>query len=239
MSSIFRNKKKIKFIENCPWFINLPKNVYQNIAESAKIKIFKKNTYLFKTGEVSTNLFCIMSGRIRLIIVSGHGQEFGLIDLESGSWVGEHTLIDDSTKQLDAKVNEESEVIILPRQLITKLANTHPLIYQNLFKEHVERTKDLYKVLTGMAFYPLSVRLAARLLTLIKEHGHAETDGIYLDTTLSQRDFAQLSLGSRQRINKIFSQWREKEIISISSNRYLIKNIEALKQEATHTNQKR
>ena len=48
---------------------------------------------------------------------------------------------------------------------------------------------------------------------------------------LSQNDLAQLSLGSRQRINKILSEWRERGIVELEGSRYLIRDMSALVQE--------
>jgi hypothetical protein len=57
--------------------------------------------------------------------------------------------------------------------------------------------------------------VASWLIELLKKHGQEEEAGVYLDSHLSQNDLAQLSLGSRQRINKILSEWRERGIIEL------------------------
>jgi CRP-like cAMP-binding protein len=82
-----------------------------------------------------------------------------------------------------------------------------------------------------MAFYPLRTRLAGRLLHLLEEHGQKTDDGLLLDVSLSQNDLAQLSLGSRQRINKILSEWRELGIIELQGSHYLIRDLESLSAE--------
>jgi len=82
-----------------------------------------------------------------------------------------------------------------------------------------------------MAFYPLRSRLAGRLLALIEEHGQQGAEGVLIDINMSQTDFAQLSLGSRQRINKILSEWRESGIIEVRTNHYVIRDLDALRAE--------
>jgi CRP-like cAMP-binding protein len=93
------------------------------------------------------------------------------------------------------------------------------------------RSRGIYRLLVGMAFYPLRSRLAGRLLALIEEHGHQTDEGVSIDINLSQTDFAQLSLGSRQRINKILSEWRERGILEAQSNHYIIRDLDALHAE--------
>ena len=82
-----------------------------------------------------------------------------------------------------------------------------------------------------MLFYPLRARLAGRMLLLISEHGEAADGGYYLNINLSQNDFARLTLGSRQRINKILREWHEQGIVINQNDRYFIPNIDAFLKE--------
>ena len=83
----------------------------------------------------------------------------------------------------------------------------------------------------GILFYPLSARLAGRLLEQAQLHGVQTEQGIRLDISLSQSDFANLVMGSRPRVNKIFGQWRDKNIVVMEQGKYLIKNLAALEDE--------
>jgi hypothetical protein len=38
-------------------------------------------------------------------------------------------------------------------------------------------------------------------------------------------------MGSRPRVNKIFGQWRDKDIVVMEQGKYLIKNLDALEDE--------
>jgi CRP-like cAMP-binding protein len=113
----------------------------------------------------------------------------------------------------------------------TRPGEEYPVIYKRLFTDYMTRLAGVMLLLQGMAFYPLRSRLAGWFLELIELHGEKSDDGIYLDMHLSQNDFAQLSLGSRQRINKILSEWRERGIMELKGSRYLIRDMEALQHE--------
>lgn len=231
MSSIGQDFDIVDIISRSPWFEGLPDHVHERLAESARIRSYRKNSYLFTTGEVSTDVYCILSGRVRLLLTSALGQEYALTDLEPESWAGEQVLASDMPRMMDAQINDTATVLVIPRAALLEVGEQHPEMYQKIFVHHVVRSRGIYILLMGMAFYPLRSRLAGRFLALIEEHGQKGDDGIYLDVHLSQNDFAQLSLGSRQRINKILSQWRERGIIELTSNRYLIRDLQALQQE--------
>jgi CRP-like cAMP-binding protein len=199
-------------ISRSQWFQDLPENVHQRLADAARIRTYRKSSYLYTAGENSTEIYCILSGRVRLLLTSAIGQEYAVTDNETGTWLGGEFISGDNGSRLD--VGEE-----------------YPVIYKRLFTDYMTRLAGVMLLLQGMAFYPLRSRLAGWFLELIELHGEKSDDGIYLDMHLSQNDFAQLSLGSRQRINKILSEWRERGIMELKGSRYLIRDMEALQHE--------
>ena len=218
-------------ISRSPWFEGLPNKVHLQLASKSRVRTFQKNSYLFTIGEITNDVYCILSGRVRVMITSALGQEFALTNLEPDSWLNDSTIIDNTPRMIDALVTEKSQILKISKTLILSLGENYPQIYKNLYKDHVRQARGLYILLTGMAFYPLKARLAAWILHLAKQHGDRVKEGTYIDTRVSQKDLAQLSLGSRQRVNKILSEWRQKNIIQLRRNRYRIKDIDTLTEE--------
>lgn len=145
--------------------------------------------------------------------------------------MGEQFITAELTTMLDARIVERTTVPVIPRTIVLAVADEYPTTYKNILVHSHQRMRGMLVLLLGMAFYPLRSRLAGWLLALIEEHGQEAAEGIYLDVHLSQNDFAQFSLGSRQRINKILGEWRQQGIIELESNRYLIRDMVALHAE--------
>lgn len=218
-------------ISRSPWFQGLPDSVHKTLTESAHVKSYRKNSYLYTIGEASNDVYCIVSGRVRLLLSSAIGQEYAIRDLEPEAWLGEQFLASDLPTAIDARIIEPTSVITIPRAVVLAVGDLNAEMYKNIFVHHMARSRGIYRLLVGMAFYPLRSRLAGRFLALAEEHGQKSDNGVTIDAQLSQTDFAALSLGSRQRINKILSEWREDGIIELRSNQYLIRDIEALRGE--------
>ncbi len=51
-------------------------------------------------------------------------------------------------------------------------------------------------------------------------NGRREEQSAYLETTLSQSDFAKRASGSRQQVNRIFRQWDEEGIVRFADGQY-------------------
>jgi CRP-like cAMP-binding protein len=218
-------------ISDSPWFQGLPEKPLARLIESARVRSYRKNSYLYTSGEMGSEVFCLLSGRVRLLLTSAIGQEYAVTDYDAGTWLGGEFLSGDNPARLDVQIHEAVTVLTLPRALVLEIASQHPQVFKNLFADYMVRFSGLMLLLQSMAFYPLRSRLAFWLIELLNKHGQEEDAGIYLDEHLSQNDLAQLSLGSRQRINKILSEWRERGIIEIEGGRYLIRDMNALVEE--------
>ncbi len=218
-------------VQRCPWFEGVPPKGLAQLTEAAKFKSCPVGSCLYSIGDASNSIFCVLDGRIRLSITSALGHEFTIIDLEPESWLGEQCLIGNEPRLITAQVKEGANYLAIPRSVVLKVGEEYPIMYRNLFKVEILNARGIYQLMGGMLFYPLRARLAGRLIILLEEHGQVLEDGIMLDTRLSQNDFAHLVMGSRQRVNKIFMEWRERGILSMVGDNYLVTDIENLKLE--------
>ena len=191
-------------VERCQWFEDIPEEGLEQLASAAQIKSWPVGSCLYSTGESTQSIFCVVAGRVRISITSALGQEFTVVDLEPESWLGEPCLIGDEPRMLTAQVKEAALILFIPRRIVLSMAEKYPVLYRNLFQKGIYDARLLYELMGGMLFYPLRVRLAGRLLALLEEHGQDIEGGVMLETRLSQNDFAQLAMGSRQRVNKIY-----------------------------------
>ena len=115
------------------------------------------------------------------------------------------------------------------------VADTYPIIYKNLFLFQAKRTLKMSELLGGMLFYPLAARLAGRLLWFAHHYGNnvdselEHETGVLIKKKISQQELAELTMGSRQRVNKIIKEWERAGILNMKGQQYLIKNTAALK----------
>lgn len=220
-----------KLISQSAWFAGLPQSAIDELASVAKTVAHDDQTYLYRLGEQSHCIYCILSGGVRIKISSLQGQEFAITDFNVGDWLGESAITEKPTKMFEAQVLNYSVLLEIPARKVRALAEKYPIIYKNLFFEQSERTIKMSELLGGMLFYPLRARLAGRLLWLMRENGVAQEGGVLLDKKISQQELASLTMGSRQRVNKIFREWQEQGIVLMEEQRYFIVDREALVNE--------
>jgi CRP/FNR family cyclic AMP-dependent transcriptional regulator len=218
-------------VQRSPWFAGIPEEGINKLVTAAQVKQWPAGSCLYAAGESTTVIHCVLSGRVRLFISSASGSEFTITDKEQESWLAQQSLVGDQTRMLTAQVKATADVLTIPRVVVLEVGDQFPILYKNLFRTELQNARGLYELFSGMLFYPLRVRLAGRLLELLEEHGQDIGTGIMLETRLSQNDFANLALGSRQRVNKIFREWNERGILSMEGDKYLVTDIDGLRLE--------
>ena len=56
-------------------------------------------------------------------------------------------------------------------------------------------------------------------------------DGVLIDIRVSQNDFARLSMGSRQRVNRIFREWEKSGLVEHRDDLLWVRDMDTLEKE--------
>ena len=219
-------------IKNCGWFKAVPEQGLESLVKSARLKHFDNDQYLYRLGQQSDYVYGVVAGFVRIKISSVDGQVFSITEFSANEWLGELALTNQASEMFEAQVLENSSIIEIPKRVIETVAEQYPIIYKNLFHFQAERTLKMSALLGGMLFYPLAARLAGRILWFARYFGTADESGVLINKKMSQQELAELTMGSRQRVNKTLKQWERSGILQMHGQRYLIKDIEALKLKA-------
>jgi CRP/FNR family cyclic AMP-dependent transcriptional regulator len=219
------------FMQQSSWFVDIPEEVLDGLLAAVRFETMPANTYLWSMGDRTTDVFGVMSGRVRTAVSSVMGHEFVLNDCEAGSWLGAPFVVNDYERLIDAKTLVASDILVISQQSMQAVGEAWPVLYRNLLRHNVDDARGLYILLTGMAFYPLRARVAGRLLELGREHGSELEGGVLLGAKLSQNDVARLTVGSRQRVNRIFREWEKSGLVATRGGFLWIRDIIALEKE--------
>ena len=217
-----------QYIADSSWFAGAPGDVLDKLVDSATVKHYNTNSFIWTTGQKTNEIYSLLSGRVRISSASPMGQEFALIDWEPGAWLGEQILGVDEPNMLAVRVLAPSDLLVIPRRVAVEVGEAWPTLYRNLFRAGWANTRGLYEILSAVLFYPLSARVAGRVLALMVEHGHRVDGGVLLDIKLSQNDFARLAVGSRQRVNGIFREWEKSGLVEHRNDLLWIRDMAAL-----------
>lgn len=218
-------------VAESPWFQNLPGEALAELAAAAGFKDLPVGSYIYEQGRPTTEIFCVVEGRVRVSLLSPNGHEFALIEREPGTWFGEPGLVNDEGRIIEATAIEFTRLLVIPREVVLSIGGRYPRMYENLFRYSQGILRSLHELIGGILFYPLKARVAGRLMHLCEEHGEPSDGGVLLDIKVSQNDFARLALGSRQRVNRVFRDWASRGLVEMRADHIWVRDLHQLEQE--------
>lgn len=197
------------------------------------VKEMKRNTYLFSQGMDAKEVYLIQSGIVQISMMSSEGAEMTLRICKQDDIVGELTLYcDNPTYLLHAKVIKSGKVIAVNiDRLHEELRCNHLLAIEmmkwisNHMRKYQLKMKDL--LLNGK-----KGALFSTLIRLSNSYGVQQKNGVLIDIGLTNQQLANFCGASREYVNRMLTQLREKDVISrVPSTRMIIKDLEYLKNE--------
>jgi len=88
----------------------------------------KPNTTIFSEKMPAEALYIVKSGKIKISVMEGEGDEVGLLELGPGDFFGEIALIQESSRAVTARSEGAVEVIMLARRDFSALLDLDPRV---------------------------------------------------------------------------------------------------------------
>jgi CRP/FNR family transcriptional regulator, cyclic AMP receptor protein len=219
MEEIQHIDDKIKIINESPWFSRLPEEAREFLVQNSRVRQIPAGRMLAIRGKPLDSLWGVISGRVRLGETSARGQEVNVGDVVSGGWWGDFALHGRSNAPLDAIALEDSILVVISSQVIHNLGRRWPVLYEGMYYDLMNRTRELLDLFELVAAHPLEVRLAIRLLVLFRDHGVSiESGGGQINVKITQVELASLCYGARQHINRLLNTWSREGFLNVKGD---------------------
>jgi CRP/FNR family transcriptional regulator, cyclic AMP receptor protein len=88
----------------------------------------KPNTTIFSEKMPAEALYIVKSGKIKISVMEGEGDEIGLLELGPGDFFGEIALIQESSRAVTARAESAVEVVMLTRRDFLALLDLDPRV---------------------------------------------------------------------------------------------------------------
>lgn len=216
---------------------NMSEELREIFQDSQITKKVDKGAFLFQEGSTANELYVILSGKIQLSKLIPDGRELTLRICSKGELVGELSLFSPIPKYMEtAKAVELSEVaVILKDTLEEKLAENGALSMEfikwmnNQHRKYHTKFRDL--ILHGKkgALYSTLIRLS-------NSFGIQTEDGIIINMPFTNQELANFCGTSREVVNRMLSELRKLNIITIDKGIITILQLDYLKEEISCEN---
>ena len=188
---------------------------------------YPKDKLLIKLGEHSTDVFFIISGRLRITIYTNSGKEVAFQDMQAGQMFGELSAIDGKQRS--------TNVIALTDAVVTSISSDN---FFNILSTHPSVNKQFLSYLTGLIrklsdriveYSSLSVksRVYAELLRLARKNP-VSNNQVAISPAPTHVDIANRISTHREAVSREISELSKGGIIKRSEGKLIIQDIEQL-----------
>jgi len=207
-------------------FRGLSPATLDQIARLGTRRTYERDEVIFAQSDPGNALYGVMTGRVRISASSAGGKEVFLNIMEPGDIFGEIALLDGRPRSAAASAMATSELFVVTREQFLALLAREPQLVDHLLQLLCGRLRWVSGFAEESALLSVSGRLAKRLLSLGKLHGHETREGIELK--VSQEEVARFLGLSRQIVNQYLQQWKARHWVDLGRGRIMILDAPAL-----------
>ena len=187
-----------------------------------------RHQVILRRGDTNAAMVVIVTGRVRISIVSEDGKEATLSVLGPGEVLGEMSLRDGEPCSADATAQEDCTLLVIERHQFLRLLRDHSDLCLHLMAVLTRRLRRANTTLEDLALLDLPARLGRVLRRLAGQYGVPVRTGTRIEVKLSQKDLSTLVGASREKVNKQLRRWEEDGVLGKDAGRMVIRNAAAL-----------
>lgn len=183
------------------------------INKQAVERVFHPGEVIMRTGQFIKSTILVLKGRIKVYRENEEGGEFLMYYLGPGEACAISMIctIQSKASEVMAKAIEETEVLLIPIQLMDQLMNTYKSWYQFVIQTYRSRFDELLEVIDNVAFRNMDERLEFYLKRYRDETGKHVVE-------ISHQDIAYDLNSSREVISRLLKKMEQLGKVKLSRN---------------------
>jgi CRP-like cAMP-binding protein len=166
------SKVKFNTLRQNPYFDDLPEELLNLIAGHMQLRGFERGEMLFWEGDPCAGLHIIEEGSVKLFRISPQGRQYIVRVLQEGDTCNEVLAFDGGTNPVNVAALEKSKVWVIDDTALRTLVKAHPDFALKVLSNFGKNMRGLVRMVSEMAFYQVTNRLARLISELPSEESH-------------------------------------------------------------------
>ncbi|MFT5165762.1 MAG: CRP/FNR family cyclic AMP-dependent transcriptional regulator [Saprospiraceae bacterium] len=223
------NASKITFLHQFPLFSILSIDEIEKLSALVEIKVKPKYSYIYLPDEVSSNVFFLVKGTIKIGTHSSDGREVIKAILHPTALFGELGLVGEEKRQDFARtMNEEVKLCILKVSDFKNLMQSNHKLCLKVISLIGSRLRSAENRLESLIFKDARTRIIEFLKDSAEKRGRRVGYEMLLKHSLTQQDIANLTGTSRQTVTSVLNELRKSDLIYFNRRSILIRDMAKL-----------
>ncbi|MBL0268955.1 MAG: Crp/Fnr family transcriptional regulator [Chitinophagaceae bacterium] len=183
------------------------------IEKEAVQRTFYAGDVIMRTGQFIKSTVLVLEGRIKIYRENQDGGEFLMYYLEPGQACAVSMIcaIQSTTSEIMAQAEENTEVLMIPIQLMDEMMNKYKTWYQFVIQTYRGRFEELLSVVDNIAFRNMDERLEFYLKRHAGDSGKKQIE-------LSHQQIADDLNSSREVISRLLKKMEQRNLVKLHRN---------------------
>lgn len=183
------------------------------IEKEAVQRTFYAGDIIMRTGQYIKSTVLVLEGRIKIYRENSEGGEFLMYYLQPGQACAVSMIcaIQSQTSEIMAQAEEDTEVLMIPIQLMDEMMTKYKSWYQFVIQTYRGRFDEVLAVIDNIAFRNMDERLEFYLKRHTEANGKKQID-------LSHQQIADDLNSSREVISRLLKKMEQRNLVKLHRN---------------------
>lgn len=183
----------------------------------------RRGEEIFDQDDPSTELFLILSGRVRIVRKGEDGKEATLAILQQGDFFGEISIFTGEPRSAAARAAEETELLVLEREHFLKAINASPHIGLAIIEELSQRLLEADRTIASLLWDNAYRKIILTLKRLAQTEGVARGDATVVKRRVTHQEVADMAGTSRETASRILAFLKKSGAVVPSGRNVIIR----------------
>lgn len=228
--SLMNSKNLANFFKQVPLFSNLDEAEIDQLSQICSERNFEKGQTIFYEEDMGTSFYIIISGQVKIVMLSSDGREHILGLLKEKDFFGEMALLDGEPRSATAIALVDVKTITITREDFHRILKNNPAMSIKIMAVLCKRLRQADRHVESLAFLSAPGRVARILIQLSEDHGTKEGDKVIISHQMTRQEFANIAGTSRETLTRVLMEFQDDGLIDISKSQIIILNKKHLKE---------
>ena len=180
---------------------SLPADLLARLETLGDVREFNAGDILLREGEVSSQLYVLLSGKLKVFASQGKGRELVYNTLLPGEYFGE-LAFDGGPRSASVRAMQASRCLVLTVDTLRELVETEPEFAAHLITKLMRLLRRSTQKLKSLALDDVR----SRVLSLVEDEAIDDSGVRHLPKSFTQRDIAHRIGATREMVNHVLGE---------------------------------
>ncbi|MDJ0951297.1 MAG: Crp/Fnr family transcriptional regulator [Alphaproteobacteria bacterium] len=210
-----------------PLFRELDENEVRDLDTRCIWRRYDAKQEILGYGDDGTDVYFVLTGRVRVCIRSPQGREVIVADIDAGDFFGDLAAIDGAPRSASIVALTGVTVAKMPARVFKEMLDRHPDVSGEMMRRLAGRLRELLQRFNEFGTLKVSKRIYAELLRMSRPRGRDSTEAVISPPPYHAEIAARIST-RREAVTRELSKLERQGLVEKGRGALVLRDPEAL-----------